>query len=155
MKNLPAEYQFLIALVAGVIGITIFLASPVWYLNILLLLLVSGVLIITRSWQDRGFYLVCSGEPIVIACCIMNIWAGLFSVCMLAGIVCGAFGLLESRQDLKYFALFCGGSFIVTLIIEISNHVLPALLIIGCLTTIILLIQSVRNYQFRKQYTGA
>ena len=155
MNNLPLEYQFFIALAAGVIGITIFLAFPFWYLNILLLLLVSAVLILTRTWQDRGFYLVCSGEPLVIACSIMNIWAGLFTVCMLAGIVCGAFGLLESGEDLKYFALFCGGSFLVALLIQISNHVLLPLLFFGCIIALILFIQSVRTYKFRKQYTGA
>jgi cell division protein FtsW (lipid II flippase) len=74
---------------------------------------------------------------------------------MLAGIVYGALGLLESQKDLIPFALFCGGSFIIALLIQVSNHVPLALLVIGGLTAVILAIQSVRTYQFRKQYTGA
>lgn len=155
MNNLPLEYQFFIALAAGVIGITVFLAYQFWYLNILLLLLVSGILILTRTWPDRGFYLACCGEPLIIACSLMNIWAGLFTVCILAGIVCSAFGLLEFQQDYKYFALFCGGSFLVALLIQVSNHVLLPLFLFGCIIAIILFIQSVRTYKFRKQYTGA
>lgn len=154
--NLPQpEYQFFIALATGVVVISILLGSPVWYLNVTLLLLFLGVLAITRTWRDRGFFLVCGGEPLVVACGIMNLWAGLFSVCMLAGIVCGALGLIESRRDLMPFAFFCGGSFGIALLIQVSNHVLLSLLVIGAITAIVLAIQSVREYQFRKQYTGA
>ena len=151
----PPEYPFFIALAIGVTGISLLLGSPAWYLNIALLLLVCGILVITRTWHDRGFFLVCGGEPLVVACGIMNLWVGLFSACMLAGIVYGALGLLESRKDILSFALFCGGAFFVALLIQVSNHVPLVLLIIGGVTAIILAIQSVRTYQFRKQYTGA
>jgi len=155
MNYLLPEYPFFIALAAGVTVITLLSGSPAGYLNFLLLLLLSGILVITRTWHDRGFYLACSGEPLVIACGIMNLWAGLFAVCMLAGIVCGALGLVESRKDLIPFTLFCGSSFLVALLIQVSNHVLLPLLILGSMTAIILAIQSVRTYQFRKHYTGA
>lgn len=155
MNYLLPEYPFFIALAAGVTGITLLSGSPVGYLNFMLLLLLFGILVITRTWHDRGFYLVCSGEPLVVACSIMNLWAGLFTVCMLAGIVGGALGLLKSRQNLRPFALFCGSSFLVALLIQVSNHVLLPLLILGSMTAIILAIQSVRTYQFRKHYTGA
>lgn len=152
MNDVLPEYQFFIALAAVITGITLYLGSPVWYLNIILMLLLFGIIVITRTWNDRGFYLVCGGEPLVVACSIMNIWAGLFAVCMLAGIVCIAFGFLKSRQDLRPFALFCGGSFLIALLIEVSNHVLLPLLFLGIMTVIILAIQSVRTYQFKKHY---
>jgi hypothetical protein len=155
MSDLLPEYQFFIALAAGAAGITILAGSPSGYINFLLLLLIFGILVITRTWPDRGFYLVCSGEPLVVACGIMNLWAGLFVVCMLAGIVYSALGFLASREDIKYFVLFCGGAFFVALLIQVSNHVLLPLLILGSITAIILAVQSVRTYQFRKHYAGA
>ena len=155
MKPLLPDYLFFIALAAGVTGITLLAGSPVWYLNVILLTLLLGIMVITRTWHDRGFYLVCGGEPLVVACSTINLWAGLFTVCMLAGIVYGALGLCESRQDLRPFVLFCGSSFFIVLVIQLSNHVLLPLLILGSITAIILAIQSVRAYQFRKLYSGA
>jgi hypothetical protein len=155
MNNLPMEYLFFIALAAGVAGITLLLGSPVGCLSFMLLLFLFAILLIIRTWHDRGFYLICGSVPLAIACSIMNIWMGLFTVCMLASIVCGALGLLTTRQDLRYFAFFCGSSFFIALLIELSNHVLLPFLILSSMTAIILVIQSVRMYQFRKSYTGA
>lgn len=154
MNSLPRQYQWFIALAAGVTGITFFMGVTAWFINFILLSLFLGVLVITRTWHDRGFYLVCSGEALVISCSIMNLWAGLLAACMVAGIVCEALGLLESYQDLRPFALFCGVSFILTLLILVSNHVLLPLVILGSMTSLILVIQSVRSYQFRKHLTG-
>ena len=156
MNPSRTEYLFLGVLAVGVLGISIpVIGTPEGYLSLALLLLLCGVLGITRTWKDRGFYLVCGGEPLVVICSITNLWAGVFSVCMLAGIVCRAWGLHESHRDLIPFVLFCCGTGIIALIITLSNHVLPALLAIGSITAVILTIQSVRSYQFRKQCTGA
>jgi hypothetical protein len=155
MTSLLPEYRFFSALAAGVIITTVFLASPVWYLNLVLVLLVFGSLILTRTWRDRGFYLVCSGVPLEVASSLMNPWAGLFTICMLAGIVCSTLGLLESRQDLIRLGFFWGCSFLIALLIQISNHVLFPLIILGGITALFLAVQSVRMYQFRKHYTGA
>ena len=155
MMSLLPEYRFFLALAAGVIVATFFLASREWYLNVVLLLLLFGILISTRSWPDRAFYIVCSGELLVISCSIMNLWTGLFSVCMLAGIFYSTTGFLESRQDLNDLALFCGSSCILALLIQFSNHVLVPLVILGGITALILTVQSVRMYQFRKHVTGA
>ena len=156
MNPSRSEYLFLGALAAGVIGISIpRIGTPEGYLGIALLLLLCGVLVTTRTWQDRGFYLVCGGVPLVVACSITSLWAGVFSACMLAGIVYGAWGLQQSQRDIISFMLFCGGTGFVALVIILSNHVLPALLALGSITAVILAIQSVRNYQFRKQCTGA
>jgi hypothetical protein len=155
MNSFPRQYQWFIGLAAGVTGITVFMGVTTWFINFILLFLFLGILVITRTWHDRGFYQVCGGETLVISCSIMNLWAGLFAVCMVAGIVCEALGLLESHQDLRPFALFCGVSFILTLLIQLSNHVLLPLIILGGMTALILVIQSVRSYQFRKHLTGA
>jgi hypothetical protein len=155
MNDQPPEYLFFIALAAGVAVVTLLSGSPFAYLNFLLLLLLGAILAVTRSWPDRGFYLACGGVPLVIACSIMNLWAGLFAVCMLGGMVAGALGLLTSREDLRPFACFCAGSSFVALLIQLSNHVLLPLLVIGGLTVLIIAIQSIRMYQFKKHYTGA
>ena len=154
MNSNQLEYLFFVTLAAGVFGIAILGHSPAGYLNITLLFIFFGILYFTRTWRDRGFYLVCCGEPLVVACSIMNLWAGLFVVCMLAGIVYGTLGFIESRQDLWPFALFCGSSFLIALLIQVSNHVLLPLFVLGSITVIILAVQSVRTYQFRKKYTG-
>jgi len=155
MNDLPPDYKLFIVLAAGITGITIVLAPPTWYLNFMLLILSGGILVITHTWHDRGFYLVCGSEPLVVTCSIMNLWAGLFTVCMLAGILCVSLGLLKSRQDIRLFGLFCASSFLISLLIQVSNHVLLPLLVLSSSTAIILAIQSVRTYQFRKHYTGA
>jgi hypothetical protein len=155
MNRLLPEHQFLIVLTAGVAAFSLLSGSPSWYLNFLLIALVYGILVFTRTWPDRGFYLVCSGEPLIIACSIQNLWAGLFVICMLGGVVCGAMGLLESRQDLHEFAYFCGSCLLIALLIQISNHVQTPLIIMSIIIVVILTIQSVRIYQFRKHYSGA
>jgi len=154
MNGFQKEYWFLIALAVMINMMIIVWPSPVGYLNVLLLLLLAGTLVITRTWKDRGFYLVCGGEPLVVASGLQNIWAGFFAACMLAGIVCGALGLLGSRRDLGLYGIFCGSAFLIALVIALANHVLLPLLILGCMTAIVLAIQSVRTYQFRKHYTG-
>jgi hypothetical protein len=154
VRQLLPEHRFFIAMAVGVTGITIFAGSPFWYLSFMLLLLFFGILVLTRTWLDRGFYLACTGEPLVIACGIMNIWVGLFVVCMLAGIECGVLGLLVSRDDIRLYGVFCGISFLIAVLIQVSNHVLVPLLIIGVVTAAILAVQSIRMYQFRKQYSG-
>jgi hypothetical protein len=149
------EHRFLIALAAGVVAITVITGSPVWFLNLMLLSLLCGVLVLTMTWPDRGFYLTCTGVLLVVSCGLQNIWGGLFVACMLAGIVCSSLGLLESRQDLRVYGFFCGGSFLIALLIEVSNHVLVPLLILGIIAAAIFAIQSIRIYQFRKHYSGA
>jgi hypothetical protein len=154
MKHLLPEYGFFIALAAGITGITFYQALPEWYLNIILLIIFFFIFVISRTWQDRGFYLACSGEVLVVACSITNIWAGLYAVCMLAGILCGALGILENRQDLKILVFFCGSSCIIAILAQQSNHVLSPLLVLGSIIIFILAFQSVRTYQFRKYYSG-
>jgi hypothetical protein len=155
MNNLPMEYPFLIALTVGVAIIAVFPGLPPGYLSLALLALLWGIFLLTRTGKYRGFYLVCGGEPLVVACGMVNLWAGLFSVCMLAGMVCGAWGMLESRHNFIPFALFCGGALVVALIINISNHVPVSLLALGCIAALVLAAESVRMYTFRKQFTGA
>ncbi|WP_321507928.1 hypothetical protein [uncultured Methanoregula sp.] len=155
MSRILPEYQWFIVMVAGVACITLLLGSPIWYLNGLLVLLYLGVLLLTRTRRDRGFYLVCAGEPLVIACGIQNLWAGVFIICTLAGIICSVLGLFESRNDKQQFGLFLVISFLIALLIQLSNHVLLPLIILGVVAAAIILIQSIRMYQFRKHYTGA
>ena len=156
MNALLPEIRFFALLSLGVVGTVFLVPSPAGYPALILLAIFATVLYFTRTWRDRGFYLVCSGEPLVVACSMINPWAGLFSICMLAGIVCEALGIsIVGREELVLFTGFCISSLFITLIIHISNHVLVPLVIILGLAAGILAIQSVRIYQFRKEYRGA
>ncbi|HPS23895.1 MAG TPA: hypothetical protein PLM60_10890 [Methanoregulaceae archaeon] len=154
--NIPRhEYGFFLLLVITTLVTTVITATSFWYLPILLLILFSAIFLLTQTGRDRVIYLVCGGEPLVIICGTMNLWAGLIIQCTLAGIISVAMGFFESTWDQRVFALFCGILSLVTLLIELSNHVLLPLFVLGAATTVILAARSVRMYQFRKQYNGA
>ena len=90
---------FFLLLVAGVLLFT-FAAPPASpYIGPLLLFLTGIVVYATRTWKDRVFYLLCAGQPLVIALSAVLIWAGLFAVWMLAGIVLADLGMLASASD--------------------------------------------------------
>ncbi|MCX6688214.1 MAG: hypothetical protein NTZ39_00720 [Methanoregula sp.] len=152
MKQEHRDYLFLAVLAAVVIGVTAWSGSPVWYLNIIFLCLFGGVFYAAGSWHDRAFYLVCAGEPLIVACGIMNIWAGLFAMWMVAGLVCNAMGMLEFSHELKIFVLFCGVTVPLAILIHVSNHVVLPLLILAAGTGAIFAVETIRDHQFRKQY---
>jgi hypothetical protein len=152
MRLEQLNYLFLGVLAAGVIGVTAWSGSQVWYLNLILLCLFVGIFYAIRNWHDRAFYLVCAGEPLIVACGAINLWAGVFVVWMVAGIVCNAMGLLEFLMGIKSFVLFCGIAAIVAILIQVSNHVLLPLLILTAGTGAILAVQAVRDHQFTKQF---
>lgn len=154
MKPELAEYGFPVTLIAGVIGIALLAPAPVGYINLVLLVLFGSVLYATRTWHDRAFYLVCAGEPLVIGCGAVNIWAGLFVVWMLAGIVCQAMGIPVSGSEKIFFLLFCCATFFITIIIRLSNHVLLPLILLCAGTGLIITVKAVRDYQLKKQYSG-
>lgn len=155
MNRIGPEYGFFVAMSAGVLLITVVNSSPYWYLNLLFLLISGLVLYQTRTRPDRAFYCVCAGEPLVVATGVMNLWAGLFTTCMLAGIACGSLGLLTLKKDYLYLVLFWGCVTIVTGIIQSSNHVILPLVLFGIGIVLFIVIQTTRNHQFKKQYSGA
>jgi len=154
MSTLPPEFRFLAPLAAGIIGITAYVRPEAWYLTPVLLLAFLGVYALTRSWPDRGFYLVCSGVLLTIAAGAINLWAGLFTVWMLAGTICSSHGLLQTTPDFHSFLGFCGITAAVALLLEFSNHVVLPLSVLTAGFLIVLFVQSVRVYQFKKHYSG-
>ena len=149
------EHGFFLLLVAGVLLFT-FVATPASpYICPLLLALTGMVLYTTRTWKDRVFYILCAGQPLVIALTAFLVWAGLFAVWMLAGIVLAEVGMLASGNDWISYAAFCGATLVIAAGIQASNHVLLPLMILAGLVALIVAIQILRDYRFRKQYTGA
>ncbi len=146
---------FFLLLVAGVLLFT-FAAPPASpYIGPLLLFLTGIVVYATRTWKDRAFYLLCAGQPLVIALSVVLIWAGLFAVWMLAGIVLADLGMLASASDWISYAAFCGATLVIAAGIEVSNHVLLPLMILAGLLVLLVAVQILRDYRFRKQYAGA
>jgi 4-amino-4-deoxy-L-arabinose transferase-like glycosyltransferase len=155
MSSIRPEYGFFAAMVAGVLLITAVGSYPYWYLNLALLFVPGVVLYLARARHDRAFYLVCSGQPLVVATGVVNLWAGLFVACMLAGMTCGALGILSMKKDYLVLVLFWGCSALGTLILQASNHVMLPLALFGAGIILLIVIQMIRNYQFKKQYSGA
>jgi len=155
--KLPVRQEdgFFLLLVAGVLLFT-FAASPASpYICPLLLVLTGIVLYTTRTWKDRAFYILCAGLPLVIALSAVQIWAGLFAVWMLAGIVLAELEMLASGNEWMSYAAFCGATLVIAAGIQVSNHVLLPLMILAGIIALIVAVQILRDYRFRKQYTGA
>jgi hypothetical protein len=155
MNRIRPEYGFFAGMAAGVLILSALVSFSSWYIHLMLLALMGITLYYTGTWPDRIFYLVCAGGLLVVAAGAMNLWAGLFVVWMLAGVICGAQGLLESRKDYYALFLFWGCTLVIAAVIQVSNHVILPLLLSGAVTGLIIGIQMIRNYQFRKQYSGA
>ena len=156
MKPVLPEYGFSALLVAGVILLTLPSFPSVYgFAGIVLALLPGVILYLTRQWPDRAFYLICAGQPAVIACGSTMLFAGLFVELMLAGMVAGTMGLLVSREDYLFLLLFFGLTFLLTLLIQVSNHVFFLLPALGAALALLAGVLAIRNYQFRKECSGA
>jgi|WetSurMetagenome_2_1015567.scaffolds.fasta_scaffold95700_2 hypothetical protein len=152
--KLHQDLGFFLLLAAGVLIFT-YAASPAsWYIYPLLLALTGIVLYVTRTGKDRAFYILCAGQPLVIALSAVLIGAGLFAVWMLAGIVLAELGMLASGNDWLMYAAFCGITLVIAVGIQVSNHVLLPLMILTGLIALFAAVRILRDYQFRKQYTS-
>ena len=149
------DHGFFLLLAAGVLVFTVAVSPASWYLCPLLLALTGIVLYATRTWKDRVFYILCAGQPLVIALSAVLVWAGLFAEWMLAGIVLAELGMLASRNDWLAYAAFCGVTLVIAAGIQASNHVLLPLIILTGIIALFAAVRILRDYRFRKQYTGA
>jgi hypothetical protein len=149
------DHGFFLLLAAGVLIFTVAASPASWYLYPLLLALTGIVLYATRTWKDRVFYILCSGQPLVIALSAVLPGAGLFAVWMLAGIVLAELGMLASGYDWLTYAAFCGVTLVIAAVIQASNHVLLPLIMLTGIVTLFAAVRILRDYRFRKQYTGA
>ena len=149
------DHGFFLLLAAGVLVFTVAASPASWYLYPLLLALSGIVLYATRTGKDRVFYIICAGQPLVIALSAALVWAGLFAEWMLAGIVLAELGMLSSRNDWLTSAAFCGATLVIAAGIQASNHVLLPLFILTGIIALFAAVRILRDYQFRKQYSGA
>src|SRR5512136_1266276 len=124
MRTLPPESGFFILLAAGVPVLLLPLFPTLFWIVCLLLAFLPGIILyLTRTWPDRAFYLICAGQPAVIACGSTGIWAGLFVELMLAGMVAGTMGLLTSPEDYRFLLLFSFLMVMLAWVISRANHV--------------------------------
>jgi hypothetical protein len=145
---------FFALMAGGALGAAIASQSLTGYLCVLLLIPPGGILFAAPAWHGRIFYLVCSGELLVIACGAISIWAGLFTAWMLTGVVLGELGLIENKDDFSVYLLFGCVTLILAAVMQVSNHVLIPLLVLAAGAGLVLFFQHIRNYQLRKKYTG-
>lgn len=155
MRPVPLHAWFFFLLSAGMVLVAALSASPFRYLPVLLTLPLGAVLYLARDRPDRLLYGVCAFQPLIVASGLLDLRAGLFAVWICGALAASLSGWLSSRQDLLFLLLFCAGTLLLAILAGFSNHVslLPAAL--GAGLGLILLALVLRDYQFRKQYTGA
>lgn len=155
MSTIPPEAGFFILLIAGFVGFLLpFFPTLYWFSCLFLALLPGVVLYLIRVWPDRAFYLICAGQPAVIAWGITDIRVGFFAEMILAGMVAGTMGLLTSREDYLYLLLFSGLLLVVALIVQASNHVFFPLIALGAGLALLAGVLKIANYRFRKECAG-
>jgi Ca2+/Na+ antiporter len=98
---------------------------------------------------------LCASQPLIIACGLMNIWAGLFVVWVAGALSAGQLERLSTRQDLLFLLLFFLSTFLLAGMVQLANHVTPLLALLGAGLALLLLVLVFRDYQFRKHYSGA
>jgi hypothetical protein len=149
------DIQIIIVMAAVVILATAIFPSPSWYLTLVLL----GVFILvswrTRAWPDRVFYLTCSGILLVVACSAASTGEGLVVAWLLAGVIATVMGMIWSKKDIPAVLMFGSSTLAVALMIQLANHVLLPLLILGAATALVVAALAIRDYRFRKEHTGA
>jgi hypothetical protein len=154
MNRAYVKPGFFVLMAGGALGAAVASHSLTGILCVLLLIPTGAILFAARTWQGRIFYLVCSGELLVIACGAVSIWAGLFTAWMLTGIVLGELRMIEGNEDMGIYLLFCCVTLVPAAVIQVSNHVLLPLLLLAAGAGLVLFYEHIRNYQLRKTYTG-
>ncbi len=154
MSALAPDRVILVLMAAVVILSTLIRPGPAGYLAILLVVVFAITYRLTRTWPDRVFYLVCSGILLVAISGAASVWEGLVLAWMAAGVIATVMEIHVSAQDLP--ALLVAGSvtLAITLMIELANHVLLPLAILCGITGCVLAVMAIRDYRFRKQYSG-
>jgi|GEM_PF-2272411 len=154
MNRPGLELIFFVLMAAGALGAAVVSPSMTGYLGVLFLIPVGALLFAARAAHEKGLYCVCSGVIPVIACGALSIWAGLFTAWMLAGVVLSVWGMLEGNDDFRMYLLFCCATFFIACAVQLSNHVLLPLLVFAAGAGLVLFVQVIRDYQFRKEYSG-
>jgi cell division protein FtsW (lipid II flippase) len=88
------------------------------------------------------------------ATAMANPWAGLFVIWMLAGLIAASLGLLASREDFPVLLLFWAASLLIAALLQLSDHVVLPLLVLGAGCALVIGFQVIRDYQFRKRHAA-
>ncbi len=155
MRPLSPGSRIILLMAAVIILAMAMYPTPSWYLILLLLGLFATVHRLTKTRDDRVFYLVCSGSLLVIACGTASIWEGLIVAWLAGSSIASAMGMAASRNDIMALLAFGVCTLAVALMIQLANHVLLPLLVLCAVTAGIAAVLSVRDYQLRKQCSGA
>jgi hypothetical protein len=154
MTPLPSS-RVILGIMAGVVILgSLFRPSLAGYLAIVFFGVFFLVFWLTRNQPGRVFYLAVTGTLLTAVCAAASTGEGLVIAWLGGGLIAGVMGARLSRHDIP--ALLAGGIFTVALaaLIEWSNHVLLPIVIMGGIAGCFLAVMAVRDYRFRKQYTG-
>jgi len=155
MSALAADRVILCLMAAVVILSALFRPGPAGYLPILLVVVFAITYWLTRTWPDRVFYLVCSGTVLVVISGAASVWEGLVLAWMVTGVIATVMEVRVPVHDLPALLVACSATLAITLMIELANHVLLPLAVLWGTAGSILAVMAIRDYRFRKQYSGA
>ena len=140
---------------AAVVLSTVLRPGMAGYLALLLVGVFALTYFLTLPRPDRIFYLACSGALLVAIAAAASVWEGLLIAWMAAGVIATTMGIQVTGQDLPALLAAIASTLAIALMIGMANHVLLPLAVLSGITGCILVVLVIRDYRFRKQYSGA
>jgi hypothetical protein len=150
----PANIFLAFIIVTTLAGMVI-LTLPTRYVYTVLLIVFIAVALITRTRADRPLYLCFTGSLLVMSVSVYAIGLGLVLSWLLAGMVLVSLDLLSSTEDWRSYLTFCGIAVVVAGITVVSSHVFLPLALFTLILGILLLVLGIREYRFRRSFTGS
>ena len=152
MRQVSTDHALIGVMAAAAILAAVLLPPMAGYPAIILVGVFAGVPRLTRAWPDRAFCLACAGTLLVAASAAASTWEGLGMAWLVAGIIATVMEF-PMRSIPALLAAFLATA-AITLMIEMANHVLLPLVILACMTGLIAAVMAIRDYRFRKHYSG-
>ncbi len=128
--------------------------SEIWYLIVVLLCIFVITERGTGNLPERGFYLLCAGETLVVAVGTGAVLPALSLQVLLLAVFLRAQGLLRFRRELVPFAVLAAGVLLLYPGMTASRHTLLPVLAIGAGLVIASIAITLSGYQLQKTCLG-
>jgi len=113
------------------------------------------VLYLTMALPERGFYLICAGEPAVVAVGISSLLPALLLQLLLLAIGMHSLGLFRSRTDMPAFLAFCALTLALYPMATFFRQMLYPVLLLGGILGVAVLFFTISGYNLKKKCAGA